>query len=143
MYVCVLCVRVYVCLRNENENQATASSQKQINALSGRQVIYLAIVRCFLLSSEFAVAAAASATVAVCVWVLPMHPLPPPLPQPQPEQATQTTQPGNHFECSPASPNTQPTRQRSMEQFSSEPPTRSSSVGSKRRLGDTLHLRAS
>lgn len=68
-----------VCLRNENENQATASSQKQINALSGRQVIYLAIVRCFLLSSEFAVTAsaiAAAATAAVCVWALPQHPLP-------------------------------------------------------------------
>lgn len=73
------CPRVCVCLRNENENQATASSQKQINALSGRQVIYLAIVRCFLLSSEFAVTAAiaAAATVAVCVWALPQHPLSP------------------------------------------------------------------
>lgn len=90
----LLCPRVCVCLRNENENQATASSQKQINALSGRQVIYLAIVRCFLLSSEFAVAA-------VCVWALPQHPLPPHLPQPQPEQATQTTQPANHFEWPP------------------------------------------
>lgn len=94
----LLCPRVCVCLRNENENQATASSQKQINALSGRQVIYLAIVRCFLLSSEFAVAAA---TVAVCVWALPQHPLPPHLPQPQPEQTTQTTQPANHFEWHP------------------------------------------
>jgi len=37
---------------NENENQAQASSLKQINALSERQVIYLSIVRCFLLSSE-------------------------------------------------------------------------------------------
>lgn len=94
----VLPTCVCVCLRNENENQATASSQKQINALSGRQVIYLAIVRCFLLSSEFAVAAAA---VAVCVWALPQHPLPPHPDQPQPEQATQTTQPANHFEWPP------------------------------------------
>lgn len=103
------CPRVCVCLRNENENQATASSQKQINALSGRQVIYLAIVRCFLLSSEFAVAAsaiAAAATVAVCVWALPQHPLPPHRPQPQPEQATQTTQAANHFEWPPLSSQT-------------------------------------